>query len=31
MHAEWEGYRPRDDLLLGTKSLYPNEIDSNWG
>jgi len=31
MHQGWEGYTPREDLLRGTKSLYPNEIDANWG
>jgi len=31
MHQGWEGYAPREDLLRGTKSLYPNEIDANWG
>lgn len=30
-HGSWEGYTPRDDLLQGSKSLYPNEIDSDFG
>jgi len=30
-HMGWGGYSPRDDLMAATKSLYPNEVDSDFG
>lgn len=30
-HPNWQGYEPRDDLMTAGKSLYPNEVDSNFG
>ena len=30
-HLSWPGYEPREDLMTAGRSLYPNEVDSNFG